>query len=89
MAAPIYVLGGYQTDFAKTWSREGQDISDMVRDATHGALAACDLEPSAIETIHVGNAFAELQRNLSQRRQLFHRRSFVSARAPQRQAFVM
>jgi acetyl-CoA C-acetyltransferase len=63
MPEPIFILGGYQTDFAKTWSREGQDISDMIRAATQGALAACDLEPSAIDTIHVGNAFAELQRN--------------------------
>jgi acetyl-CoA C-acetyltransferase len=63
MPEPIYVLGGHQTDFARTWSREGQDISDMVRVATQGALAACDLEASAIDTIHVGNAFGELQRN--------------------------
>jgi acetyl-CoA C-acetyltransferase len=63
MPEPIFILGGYQTDFAKTWSREGQDISDMIRAATQGALAACDLEPSAIDTNHVGNAFAELQRN--------------------------
>jgi len=63
MPEPIFILGGYQTDFAKTWSREGQDISDMVRAATQGALAACEIETSAIDTIHVGNAFAELQRN--------------------------
>jgi acetyl-CoA C-acetyltransferase len=63
MPEPIYILGGHQTDFAKTWSREGQDISDMMREATQSALAACDLAPSAVETIHVGNAFGELQRN--------------------------
>lgn len=60
--APTYILGGYQTDFAKAWSRNGEDISDMMREATLGALAAAQLEPSAIESIHVGNAFAELQR---------------------------
>ena len=63
MSAPVFVLGGYQTDFAKAWSRQGQDISDMVREATLGALDACGLDAQAIESIHVGNAFAELQRN--------------------------
>ena len=63
MSAPVYVLGGYQTDFATVWSRQGKDISDMVSEATMGALNASDLDPKAIESIHVGNAFAELQRN--------------------------
>jgi acetyl-CoA C-acetyltransferase len=62
MTEPVYVLGGYQTDFAKSWARNGQDISDMVKETTEGALENCLLEPSAIQSIHVGNAFAELQR---------------------------
>lgn len=62
MNAPVYILGGFQTDFAKVWSRHGQDISDIVRETTLGALEASALEPSAIQSIHVGNAFGELQR---------------------------
>ena len=62
MSKPVSILGGYQTDFARVWSREGFDISDMIRDACLGAISACDLEPSAIQSIHVGNAFAEAQR---------------------------
>ena len=62
MAEPTYILGGYQTDFAKVWSRQGQDISDMTREGTLGALAACSLDASAVQSIHVGNAFGELQR---------------------------
>ena len=62
MAEPVFILGGYQTDFARAWSREGMDISDMMRDATLKALDACGLEPSAIQSIHVGNAFGEIQR---------------------------
>jgi acetyl-CoA C-acetyltransferase len=62
MSAPVYILGGYQTDFAKAWSRQEQDISDMVREATVQTLEACLLAPQAIESIHVGNAFGELQR---------------------------
>ena len=62
MSEPVFILGGYQTDFAKSWARQGQDLSDMTREATLGALQAADLPVSAIESIHVGNAFGELQR---------------------------
>jgi acetyl-CoA C-acetyltransferase len=62
MSRPVYILGGHQTDFAKAWSRSGQDISDMIRDATRGALQDSRLDPGAIQSIHVGNAFGELQR---------------------------
>ena len=62
MSAPVYILGGYQSDFAKSWSRQGQDISDMVQEATQGVLENACLDTSAIESIHVGNAFGELQR---------------------------
>ena len=62
MSEPIYILGGYQTDFARVWSREGLDISDMIREATLGALAESGIKPSHIDSIHVGNAFAEAQR---------------------------
>ena len=62
MSNPTYILGGHQTDFAKVWSRNGQDLSDMTRETTLGTLEACGLDASAIESIHVGNAFGELQR---------------------------
>ncbi len=62
MSEPIYILGGYQTDFARVWSREGLDISDMIREASLGALAESGIEPSHIYSIPVGNAFAEAQR---------------------------
>ena len=62
MTQSTYILGGHQTDFAKTWSRNGQDISDMMRESTLGALEAAKLDPTAIQSIHVGNAFGEMQR---------------------------
>lgn len=62
MNAPVYILGGHQSDFAKVWSRHGQDISDMTREGTLGALQACQLDAASIQSIHVGNAFGELQR---------------------------
>jgi acetyl-CoA C-acetyltransferase len=58
----IHILGGHQTDFSRAWSREGLDISDMLRDGILGALDACQLDPSEIDAVHVGNAFGELYR---------------------------
>ena len=62
MSTPVYVLGGHQTDFARSFAREGKDISDMMREAIEGALADAGLEADDIDTVHVGNAFSELQR---------------------------
>jgi acetyl-CoA C-acetyltransferase len=60
--APVYILGSHQTDFARVWSREGLDLSDMVAEAVPAALHDAQLDAAAIGSIHVGNAFAELQR---------------------------
>lgn len=62
MSTPVYILGGHQTDFAKVWSRAGQDISDITRETALGTLAASAVDASDIQSIHVGNAFGELQR---------------------------
>lgn len=62
MTEPVFILGGYQTDFAKVWSRHGEDISTMMREATLGVLEASKLDADQIQSIHVGNAFGELQR---------------------------
>ena len=58
----IHLLGGYQTDFARVWSREGLDYTDMMREAIDGALESCRLEADDIDSVHVGNAFGELYR---------------------------
>lgn len=62
MSAPVFILGGHQTDFAKVWSRHGQDLSDMIREATLGALADARVDAAQVQSIHVGNAFGEIQR---------------------------
>jgi acetyl-CoA C-acetyltransferase len=56
----VFVLGGYQTDFARNLAREGHTLADLVRETVEGALDACHLDASHIETVHVGNAFGEL-----------------------------
>src|SRR5437868_9135358 len=63
MTEPVFILGGHQTDFARVWSREGCDISHMIETATRAALDDASVEPQSVQSIHVGNAFAELQRN--------------------------
>lgn len=62
MSKPIYVLGGHQTDFARSYAREGLDVSDIMRESIEGALDATSIDAGDIETVHVGNAFSELQR---------------------------
>ncbi len=60
MSDPVYVLGGAQTDFAVSWTREGLGIDALFAASVDGALAAADVEPSDIEVGHVGNFVAEL-----------------------------
>ena len=60
MAAPVYVLGGYQTDFARNWTKENKHIVAMMREAVLGGLEATGIEPKDVEVGHVGNFAAEL-----------------------------
>lgn len=57
---PVYILGGYQTDFARNWSKEGKHIAALIREAVEGALEATGVEPREIDVGHVGNFAAEL-----------------------------
>lgn len=61
MTRSTFILGSAQTDFARVWSREGLDLSDMMREVVPAALADAQLAAAQVESIHVGNAFAELQ----------------------------
>ena len=56
----IRVLGGNQTDFARNWTREGLDISDLFRSVIETTLDRAAIDPAQIESIHVGNAFGQL-----------------------------
>ncbi|MFI5806244.1 acetyl-CoA acetyltransferase [Streptomyces sp. NPDC051561] len=55
-----WVLGGFQTDFARNFRREGLEFADLVRETVHGTLAASGVGPQDIGVIHVGNAFGQL-----------------------------
>ena len=51
----IYILGGYQTDFARNWSREGLSITDLFTDCIQNGLDATNIDPADIDVGHVGN----------------------------------
>jgi acetyl-CoA C-acetyltransferase len=56
----VYVLGGYQTDFARNWTKENKHFSALMREGVRGALERCEIAPEEIESAHVGNFAAEL-----------------------------
>ncbi|MGH7963500.1 MAG: acetyl-CoA acetyltransferase, partial [Candidatus Binatia bacterium] len=60
MAAPVYILGGYQTDFARNWMKEGNDVVGMLRESVTGGLTGANIDPKEVEVAHVGNFAAEL-----------------------------
>ncbi len=55
-----YILGGWQSDFSTVWSRQGIDIAEAFRECVNAGLAATALDPSEVDTGHVGNFTAEL-----------------------------
>ncbi len=60
MSAPVFVLGGYQTDFSRHLARQGHDLAELVRETVQETLHAAVIDPSEVGCIHVGNAFGEL-----------------------------
>ena len=56
----VYILGGWQSDFAANWHRQGMDMADAFTECVQAGLAATKLDAGEIETGHVGNFTAEL-----------------------------
>jgi len=56
----IYILGGYQTDFARNWTKENKHISAMMREAYEGSLLTTKIIPEDINAAFIGNFAAEL-----------------------------
>ncbi len=56
----VYIIGGYQTDFARNWHKEGKHISAMMRAVLEGALVTTSIEPRQIKAAFIGNFAAEL-----------------------------
>jgi acetyl-CoA C-acetyltransferase len=56
----VYILGGYQTDFARNWARENKHIAAMMREAYQGSIESTDINPGDIKAAFIGNFAAEL-----------------------------
>jgi len=56
----VFVIGGYQPDFARNWHRERKHISAMMREAYEGSLEDTKIKPSDIDAAFIGNFAAEL-----------------------------
>lgn len=56
----IWILGGYQSDFARNYTREGLDFADLTREVVDGTLRDAGTTGNGIDVVHVGNAFGEL-----------------------------
>jgi acetyl-CoA C-acetyltransferase len=56
----VWLLGGYQTDFARNFSREGLDFADLTGEVVQRTLEAAKVDAGDIGVVHVGNAFGEL-----------------------------
>ncbi|MCC6217813.1 MAG: thiolase domain-containing protein [Polyangiaceae bacterium] len=60
MQPEVFVLGGYQTDFSRNWTKERKHFAALMRESVLGALDATGVDPRAVEVAHVGNFAAEL-----------------------------
>lgn len=56
----VYVLGGYQSDFARNWAREGLSIGDGFVETVRQGLDATRLDADEIDSGHVGNFVGDL-----------------------------
>lgn len=56
----VWMLGGYQSDFARNLTREGNDIADLTGEVVDGTLESAGVGGSQIGVVHVGNAFGQL-----------------------------
>jgi acetyl-CoA C-acetyltransferase len=59
-ATRTWILGGYQSDFARSLAREDCDLSDLAKEVATGAVQSAQVDFDDIESIHVGNAFGQL-----------------------------
>jgi len=56
----VWVLGGYQSDFARNLDREELRFGELTAEVVAGTLLAAHVDAADVEVVHVGNAFGEL-----------------------------
>ncbi|MBV9722406.1 MAG: thiolase domain-containing protein, partial [Mycobacterium sp.] len=60
MNTGVWILGGYQSDFARNFTKEGLDFADLTRLIVDATLAAAQANAADIGVVHVANAFGEM-----------------------------
>ncbi|WP_078311092.1 MULTISPECIES: acetyl-CoA acetyltransferase [unclassified Mycobacterium] len=60
MSQGIWILGAYQSDFGRNFTREGLDFADLTREVIDGTLASAGVAGGDVGVVHVGNAFGEM-----------------------------
>lgn len=56
----VWILGGYQSDFARNLTREQLDFADLTGDVVTETMQAAKVDAADIGVVHVGNAFGEM-----------------------------
>lgn len=59
----VWILGGYQSDFARNLSKENRDFADLTREVVDATLTAAKVDAAdlaAAGVVHVANAFGEM-----------------------------
>jgi acetyl-CoA C-acetyltransferase len=56
----VWILGGYQSDFARNLSREGIDFAGLTIEIVTSTLQAAKFDAADVGVVHVGNAFGEM-----------------------------
>ena len=56
----VWILGGYQSDFARNLTKEDRDFAALTREVVEGTLASAKVDAADIGVIHVANAFGEM-----------------------------
>jgi acetyl-CoA C-acetyltransferase len=63
MDTDVWILGGYQSDFARNLTKEGLDFADLTGEVVDATLAAASVDAADIAAtgvVHVANAFGEM-----------------------------
>jgi acetyl-CoA C-acetyltransferase len=60
MDTDVWILGGYQSDFARNLSKENLDFADLTREIIEATLASAKVDAGDIGVVHVANAFGEM-----------------------------
>ena len=60
MGANVWILGGYQSDYARNLTREGHDLADLTAEVVRETLHAARTPAGDIGVVHVANAFGEM-----------------------------